>query len=322
MAHPRPLPVSGGSRIRGSGDRFSTFAEQTTLSADAKDYQGRRKLRQTFGMAILVICAVLVLITGCSTYYTVDQGERAVVLHFGAVAGEAEPGLHFKTPFVTTTENVSIQPVTYTYGGKTNPLEAYSQDQQPASLVVSVTFHVTNATIVYSQYGTIDQMVNRIFTPRVYENVKNVFGQYNAIEAIQNRAKLNAAIVTAVTQGIKGPFVIDGVQLQDIAFSQTYETAVENRMQAVVKQQQAEADKAKRIIDADAAAYEVKAKADADAHQIQVLGEAQADAIKKRGDALRDNPNLVLLTQAEKWDGHLPSTMVPGSAVPFLSVAK
>lgn len=264
-----------------------------------------------------VLFAIILLF---STYYTVDQGERAVVLHFGEVVGESEPGFHLKMPFVTSVENISIQPVTYTYGGKQTPLEAYSQDQQPASVVISVTFHVTDARTVYAQYGSIDHMVQTIFTPRVYENLKNVFGQFNAIEAIQTRAKLNAQVQAAITAGIKGPFVVDSVQVQDIEFSKTYEEAVENRMQAVVKQQQAEADKAKRIIDADAAAYEVKAAADAKAHQTEVLGQAEASAIKARGDALRDNPNLVALTATEKWNGVLPSTMVPGSAVPFIGV--
>jgi hypothetical protein len=30
----------------------------------------------------------------------------------------------------------------------------------------------------------------------------------------------------------------------------------------------------------------------------------------------------VALTQAERWDGKLPTTMVPGGALPMLSVGK
>ena len=39
-----------------------------------------------------------------------------------------------------------------------------------------------------------------------------------------------------------------------------------------------------------------------------------------RAKALGTNPNLVALVQAERWNGVLPTTMVPGSAVPFVSV--
>jgi regulator of protease activity HflC (stomatin/prohibitin superfamily) len=107
-----------------------------------------------------------------------------------------------------------------------------------------------------------------------------------------------------------------------VSFSDAYETAVESRMRSIVAEYQAEAEKAKRITNADAAAYEVKAAADAQAHAIQVQGQAQASAIKARADALQSNPNLVSLTAAEKWNGILPSTMVPGGAVPFLQLPK
>ncbi len=273
-------------------------------------------------MVMGVAAVTLVLFVLLSTYYTVDQGQRAVVLHYGAVAGESEPGLHFKYPLVTTVQKISIQPQTISYGSKDQPFEAYSKDQQPADLQLSVTFHITNVSRLYALYGSVDSMVNTILTPRVYEEMKNVFGQFNAIEAIQNRATLNAQVTAAVINTVKGPFVIDSVQLQDIAFSQSYENAVEQRMQAIVQQEQAEAVKAKRIIDADAAAYEVKAAADAQAHQIEVQGQAQAAAIRARGDALKDNPSLIALTTAEKWDGKLPETMVPGGALPFLEVGK
>jgi regulator of protease activity HflC (stomatin/prohibitin superfamily) len=90
-------------------------------------------------------------------------------------------------------------------------------------------------------------------------------------------------------------------------------------MQAIVAQQQAEAEKQKRITNADAAAYEVKAAADAQAHQVEVEGKAQA--IRARGDALKENPQMPQLVAAEKWDGHLPTTMPPNASVPFLSLS-
>ena len=51
-------------------------------------------------------------------------------------------------------------------------------------------------------------------------------------------------------------------------------------------------------------------------------GDAEASAITARAKALGDNPNLVSLTQAEKWDGKLPATMVPGGSVPMIALGK
>jgi regulator of protease activity HflC (stomatin/prohibitin superfamily) len=260
-----------------------------------------------------------------STYFTIDQGERGVILHWGAIVGEAEPGLHFKLPIVTSIAKISVQiqkePFEKTDQGDFR-MQAYSRDQQPATIALSVNYHVTDVSAVYSQYGSLETMASRIINPKTYEQLKNVFGQFDAADAIQKRASLNAEVYNAIRGAVRGPVVIDSVQIEDISFSQQYEGAVEARMQAIVKQQQAEADKQKRIIDADASAYEVKAAADAKAHQIEVQGNAEAGAIKARGDALRDNPGLPTLVAAEKWNGVLPTTMVPGNALPFLNLSK
>lgn len=34
----------------------------------------------------------------------------------------------------------------------------------------------------------------------------------------------------------------------------------------------------------------------------------------------KDNPGLVSLTQAERWDGQLPRTMLPGGVIPMLNL--
>ena len=272
--------------------------------------------------AVAVIALVIVVL---STYFTIDQGERGGVLHWGAVVGEAEPGLHFKMPIITTVEKISvqIQKEAFEKSAETDTrLQAYSRDQQPATIAMAVNYHVTDASAVYAQYGSLTNMKSRIINSRAYEQLKNVFGQFDAADAIQKRALLNAEVFAAIRKSVSGPVAIDSVQIEDITFSSQYEGAVEARMQAIVKQQQAEADKQKRIIDADASAYEVKAAADAKAHQIEVQGKAEAGAIQARGDALRNNPSLPTLVAAEKWNGVLPSTMVPGNTVPFLNIAK
>ena len=271
------------------------------------------------------LVVILLLIVVFSSYFTIDQGERGVILHMGAIAGEAEPGLHFKLPIITTIQKISVQIQKESFvkvGDVDARMQAYSRDQQPATIALSVNYHVTDASAVYAQFGSLAGMQARVINPKIFEQLKNVFGQFDAADAIQKRAALNADVYTAIKGAVQGPVVIDSVQIEDISFSQQYEGAVEARMQAIVKQQQAEADKQKRIIDADASAYEVKAAADAKAHQIAVQGAAEAGAIKARGDALKDNPALPGLVAAEKWNGVLPTTMVPGNALPFLNLNK
>ena len=74
------------------------------------------------------------------------------------------------------------------------------------------------------------------------------------------------------------------------------------------------------VTQAKAQAESVKAHAAAEADATRMKGEAEAAAIKAKGDALRQNPNLVELIKAERWNGTLPQTMLPNSAVPFIDV--
>ncbi len=243
---------------------------------------------------------------------------RGVILRTGATIGTAGPGLHFKLPVLDKVEKISVQQQTQRYPR----MQAYSRDQQPADLAMSVTYRITDPERVYSEYGGMEVMLVRLLDPRAFQAAKSVFGQFDAASAIQDRSKLNAQVNEAIRRAIVGPVVVESVQIENIDFSDSYEKAVEERMQATVLQQKALAEKARRITEADASAYEVKSAADAQAHAIQTRGGAEAAAIKARGEALRQNPGLPELVTAEKWDGKLPTSMPPNGAVPFLNVQR
>lgn len=264
---------------------------------------------------------VIFLIMAWSTYYTVDQGERVVYLHMGAFGGVSDPGMSLSTPFVTSIERISVRPFVINYGGAKG-MTASSRDQQVAQIRLSVNMHVAVKDVgdLYIGYQNVETARERLVDPKVYENLKNVFGQFDAADAIQQRAKLNLEVETAIKKAITGPITIDSIQIENISFSEDYNRAVEERMRAQVEAVKAQAEKEKKIIEADASAYQVKAAADAKAHQIEVQGLAEAHAISARGAALRDNPQLVSLQAVEKWDGKLPVSMPPGSAVPFVNL--
>jgi regulator of protease activity HflC (stomatin/prohibitin superfamily) len=130
-----------------------------------------------------------------------------------------------------------------------------------------------------------------------------------------------------VTNDLKNlPIVVEGVQIENIDFSDAYEHSVEEAMQARVEVQKLQQQQAQQKVQAETTVINAKAKAEAqvaqaeaEAQSIRLRGEAEAAAIKARGDALRDNPGLVALTQAEKWDGKLPTTMLPNGTVPIIN---
>lgn len=157
--------------------------------------------------------------------------------------------------------------------------------------------------------------------------MKNVFGKFNAVSAIQERERLSAEIQMSIQESVVGPIIVESVQIENIDFSDAYEDSIEQRMLAEVEvqrvQQNAEREKVTAeitVIQAQAEADAQLARATAEAEAIRIRGEAEAAAIEARGQALRDNPALIDLVQAERWNGQLPTTMIPGDTVPFMNM--
>jgi regulator of protease activity HflC (stomatin/prohibitin superfamily) len=76
----------------------------------------------------------------------------------------------------------------------------------------------------------------------------------------------------------------------------------------------------KRIVQAQAEAESTRQRAQAEADAVRTRGDAEASAIAAKAKAFADNPGYVALISAERWNGVLPQTQVPGSAVPFIAL--
>jgi regulator of protease activity HflC (stomatin/prohibitin superfamily) len=238
-----------------------------------------------FRLGLGVLAALVAVYVLFASWYTVDQGERAVVLRFGAIVGEAGPGPHLKVPFIDSVRKITVQNQTRRYQN----VEAYSRDQQPANMTISVTYVVADPSAVYEQYGDLEGAVMRLIDPRVLSGTKSIFGTYDAVRAIQERAALNRDFNDIVASAISTPINVISVQIENIDFSEAYEQSVEQRMLAQVEIQRRE----------------------------QNLRTTEVEAQIAR---TRANPDLVQLQAVEKWDGKLPTTMVPGSALPFINM--
>lgn len=288
---------------------------------------------------VIGVLALIVTLVGLSTFfgsfYTVNEGDRGIILRNGAFQGVANPGLGFKLPFLDDVVDISVRDNVRTYatqnsdGSYAGGLAAYSKDQQTATVRLSLNYVIAPDFVdeVYRQYGSESNMILRLVDPKVYEETKNVFGRYNAVTIVQDRAKLNTDIEQAIIAAVEGPISITSVQIENIDFSDEYEQSIEARMMAEVEVQKIRQNAEREKINAEIAVTQANARADsqlaeakAAAEAVRIRGEADADAIRAKGDALKQSPDLIRLTQAERWDGKLPSQMIPGSAVPFLNL--
>jgi len=282
----------------------------------------------TIGAGSAALSALIVLLIIMGSWYTVDQTQRGVLLRNGALVAVVQPGLHFKWPVIDNVVKIDMQTHTYSW----TKVNSYSADQQPADLKVSITIRTSPDKVpeVYSRFaGDLRAAVERLVTPLMNKEVKIVFGQYTAVRAVTQRGPLNIDVTRALTDSMAYDpiFIVEGVQIENIDFSPEYIKSVEARMQAEVEVQRLRQNLERGRVQAEIVVTQAKAQADrvrleaqAQADAIKLRGSAEADAIDARGKALAGNPALVNLVQAEKWDGKLPVTMIPGGAIPMLNL--
>lgn len=295
------------------------------------------------GNIAFIAIGVIVVFFGLSTmfdsFYTIDERERGVVLFNGQIIGTANPGMHWKMPILADVAKINIENNIQKYGVEApadgTPCDqcvwAYSKDQQVAAIVFSVNYKVDSSRVedVYREYTNVQGLVDREVTRQALKGLKDVFGQYNAVRAIQERAGLNTEVESTIMAALSdSPVQVLSVQIENIDFSDAYEKVIEERMQAEVEVAKLEQNLRREEVQANIVRTQAqgeadakKAQAEAEAYRIRAVGEAEAAAIKLRADALANNPGLIELTKAEKWDGQLPQTVLPNSTVPFIDAA-
>lgn len=275
-------------------------------------------------VGLLAGLTILVLSLFLGTFFTVDQGNRVVVLTNGAISSVKDAGIYFKAPFFQTTETFSIR----TEKSRFENVETYSKDIQTAHVTVTVNHRLDPAKVaeIYQTLGK--DYENKVVAPAVLSTIKVVFGQYSATESIDSRQKLVKDMTDAVeTRLAQYGILVENVSVEDIAFSKSYDDSVEARMKAEVEVQKAKQTLLQEQINADIARTQAQGTADAAvmaakgrAQATALQGEAEAKAINAKGEALRKNADLVAYTLATQWDGKLPTTMLPNQGLPMIKL--
>ncbi|MDR1912387.1 MAG: prohibitin family protein [Helicobacteraceae bacterium] len=288
------------------------------------------KLFVSIAAAVIIVGALL-----SSAYYAVEQGDRAVVLRFGEIQSVSEPGLHFKIPVIDDIRTITVRTVKLS-----QKLEAYSKDAQAVDIALSINYQIKPSEVgkIYSQYGM--SYAESVIIPRVNAIPKDVIGKEAAVNIVQNRGSIAKIIQDDMIAFFdQHGFVVESINIEDISFSDSYEQSVEARMQAEVEVEKvrqnlererlnAEMVRVKAQGAADANVAQAKAEAEAkiligkaEAETKVIIGKAEATAIEAKAAALAKNPSLVKLIEAERWNGELPATMIPNSAIPIISGA-
>lgn len=252
-------------------------------------------------MKKVIILSGLLVLSGCG-FRTVDAGYVGIETEFGKVVGDSlEPGLHFYNPF--TSSILEMDTRTALWSDKT---ETYTKDIQTATVEFAVNYNL-EAKVAGDTYRNVgEDWATKLVPQVVYATIKNVVGQWEAVELIANRQKATADIENQLTAAMNAHGVtITRFEIKDINFTHEFNKAVEAKV--IATQQAAQAENQTRQIEEQAKQKIISAK-------------AEAESMKIRSDALSQNANLVQYEAVQKWNGVLPSYMAANTPLPFLTV--
>lgn len=254
--------------------------------------------------AILVVLIVLL-----SAFGTIQAGERGVKTRVGNVVGVLDSGLYIKLPFVEKVHKMDVKTQSVIYE-RENPLAAASSDLQDVQIATVVNYHIDPLRVgdIYKQYGEESSFEEKVIRPAVRDTVKAVASQFSAEELVTKRIAFTDAVTAKLNERFADKYIfLETVNITNFQFSESFSAAIEAKVTAV---QNAEAAKNKlEQVKFEAQQSIEKAKAEAESIRIQ------AQAINSQGGA-----DYVNLKAIDKWNGILPTQMIPGSSVPFINV--
>ena len=279
-------------------------------------------------LAIFVTMLVVDLINPQYGFFAkVNAGHVGIVDNMGKVADEAlQPGFHFTSFFS------KVVPVDARVQKVSGEMEAFSKDIQQVILSMSVNYCIKaeRAGYLYKNIGM--NYDKTLIAPRVQENTKAVIGDYTAETLIANREDISKKILQKMKADMKEYGIeITVVSIENIDFTDAFESAVEAKQVATQEKQRAKTQQeqqtmeteqaaARAKIEADSQAEVQRIQADAEAYSIRAKAEAEAEANEKIAKSLTED--LINYTEAQRWDGKLPETyMGDSSALPVISVA-
>ena len=228
-------------------------------------------------LAGLAVLAAVILVARAAIY-KVHEYERGLHLRGGRFLAVQEPGWHVQIPLVDTVIIVTVSERL----GYVDQIPAMTSDNVTMIVSLQYTYRVTDP----QQYALQVDDPERIVFEFVQGKLRDVVNTKAMADVMNNRAIMNSEVLDALLEkeeqyGVQ--FVT--VQMQDASPPEEVLQAIRDRMVAVQRQDQAQAEAAQRKTLADADLYASQKQAEADAYQITATAQAEADRMRLTAEA-------------------------------------
>jgi len=241
----------------------------------------------TFKHIVAVCLLVVAIVVAADSFYTINTGERGVVLRFGRLVGIAQEGLNVKVPFIDQVQKMSVRDNNLTIRS-----EVSSSDIQTIAVEVGLVYSLdpTKVDRIYQTYGL--NIESTLIRPALAEKINAVIAQYPIEQFVEKRTEISNRINNAFTEQVAGTgILVRNLLIVNHDFSDEFNKAIED----------------KKIAEQGAltAGFTLE----------RMKLEAEAQKIKQQSLS----PMVLQEMAINKWDGKLPEYF-SGTQLPFLTI--
>ncbi len=229
----------------------------------------------------------------------VEPGKRGIKVTLGEVAPQIYPeGVVWHTPMIGRVISVDIRQQAGVIDA-----ECYSSDLQQVNIKVKILYKIPEQSVlpIYKEYT--GNPFDNLVASRIFESLKEVTATETAEGIVKKRESIKQRALEQARNKVGALIIIDDIVLENITLTDQLENAIEQKMV-----QEQEAAKAKFV----------KLQAEVEAETAIIKAKGEAEAIRVRGDAIRNNPFIVELKIIEKWDGKSPLVVGGGKSANIL----
>jgi prohibitin 2 len=272
-------------------------------------------------VVIGVIIFVVVLVVLINSFVVVQAGNVAVLTQFGRTVGVTfAPGIHMKIPFIQNTVNYSTRQVTYETSDFPESsksmypdftVDTTSSDGQQIKLKYTIRFAIDGkqAEWILNNIGTMDQLVEKVVKTEARSLSRNIPKKYTAAQLYSEQVFDVQAEIGEILVPIfeENGIIMDEFLLRKIDFTDDYFSVLEEKQIAeeriVVEQNVLEQEKIRK-------------------EQAIIQAEAEARTIDIRGEALKQNPEIIQLEFIQKLAPNIQWGILPETGIiPFLDLS-
>jgi prohibitin 2 len=240
---------------------------------------------------------IAVLSLSMGSLVTVPAGHRAAIFNMfkGVEQHTFGEGTHMIMPIVQQATQYDVRTQTYTMSGThdegdkrgDDAIYALSSDGQTVKLDVSIRYHLDPDAVWHVHQLVGPQYLEKIIRPEAQTVVRNSVAKFTVTELYaQNREKIQQMMTDQLDADMKKYHILlDEVLVRNVSFSDAFSQAIEQKQVALQ-----EAERMKYVL--------LKEESEKQRKIIAATGEAEA--MRRRGQALRENPQLVRYEYVQK----------------------